>query len=134
VVTTPTTPICDGLVLCRILSCNGLFVNFMLYGLFVNSNVVMDSNFILCTICFLCNYGFNVSVIILLMNLLLFLHFIHFFSLKLVIFGGLIGPLKIRCTIFGRPLFSAASCFRRPRGSRRKSTLFFGGCSGDHRK
>jgi hypothetical protein len=45
------TQICDGLVLCRILSCNGLFVNFMLhglfvnfmlYGLFVNSDVVMD--------------------------------------------------------------------------------------------
>jgi hypothetical protein len=73
VVTTPTTPICDGLVLCRIMSCNGLFVNFMLYGLFVNSDVVMDifvncdhnSNFILCTICELCNCGFNVSVIIL---------------------------------------------------------------------
>ena len=73
------TQICDSLVLCRILSCNGLFVNFMLYGLFVNSDVVMDSNFILCTICELCNCGFNVSVIILLMNLLLFLHFIQFF-------------------------------------------------------
>jgi hypothetical protein len=42
VVTTLTTPICDGLVLCRILSCNELFVNFMLYELFVNSDVVMD--------------------------------------------------------------------------------------------
>jgi hypothetical protein len=58
VVTTPTTPICDGLVLCRIVRCNGLFVNFMYYGLFVNSDVVMDSNFILWTICELCNYGF----------------------------------------------------------------------------
>jgi hypothetical protein len=48
-------------------------------------------------------------VIILLINLLLFLHFIQiFFSLKIVIFGGLIGPPKIRCPIFGRPLFSAA--------------------------
>ena len=60
-------------------------MNFMLYGLFVNSDVVMNifvncghnSNFILCTICELCNCGFNVSVIILLMNLLLFLHFIQ---------------------------------------------------------
>jgi hypothetical protein len=48
-VTTPTTPICDGLVLCRIVRCNGLFVN---------SDVVMDSNFILWTICELCNYEF----------------------------------------------------------------------------
>jgi hypothetical protein len=40
-------------------------VNFMLYGQFVNSVVVMDSNFILWTICELCNCGFNVSVILL---------------------------------------------------------------------
>jgi hypothetical protein len=40
-------------------------VNFMLYGLFVNSDVVMDSNFMLWTICELCNCGFNVSVILL---------------------------------------------------------------------
>jgi hypothetical protein len=65
VVTTPMTPIFDGLALSRIVCCNGLFVNFMLYGLFVNSDVVMDSNFILWTICELCNYGFNVSVILL---------------------------------------------------------------------
>jgi hypothetical protein len=65
VVTTPTTPICDGLSLCRIVRCNGLFVNFMLYGLFVNSDVVMDSNFMLWTICDLCNCGFNDSVILL---------------------------------------------------------------------
>jgi hypothetical protein len=38
------------------------------------------------------------------MNLLLFLHF----SLKFVIFGGLRVPPKIKNTIFGRPLFSAA--------------------------
>jgi hypothetical protein len=65
VVTTPTTPIFDGLALCQIVCCNGLFVNFMLYGLFVNSDVVMDSNFLLWTICELCNCGFNVSVILL---------------------------------------------------------------------
>jgi hypothetical protein len=65
VVTTPTTPICDGLVLYRIVCFNGLFVNFMLYRLFVNSDVVMDSNFILWTICELCNCRFNVSVILL---------------------------------------------------------------------
>jgi hypothetical protein len=52
VVTTPTTPICDVvLVLCRSVRCNGLFVNFMLYELFVNSDVIMDSNFMLWTIC-----------------------------------------------------------------------------------
>jgi hypothetical protein len=50
-------------------------------------------------------------VIILLMNLLLFLQFSQFFSLKLVIWWQGTGPPKIRC-------------FRRPRDSRRKSTLF----------
>jgi hypothetical protein len=52
-------------------------VNFMLYGLFVNSDVVMDSNFMLWTICELCNCHF--IVIILLMNFLLFFAFFHFF-------------------------------------------------------
>jgi hypothetical protein len=52
-------------VLCQIVRCNGLFLNFMLYGLFVNSDVVMDSNFMVWTICELCNCGFNVSVILL---------------------------------------------------------------------
>jgi hypothetical protein len=57
VVTTPTRQrprYVMVLVLCRIVRCNGLFVNFMLYGLFVNSDVVMDYNFILWTICELC--------------------------------------------------------------------------------
>jgi hypothetical protein len=58
-------------------------VNFMLYGLFVNSNVVMDSNFMLSSICELCNCGFNVSAIYcdyIVDNLLLFfLHFFNFF-------------------------------------------------------
>jgi hypothetical protein len=40
-------------------------VNFMLYGLLVNCDVVMDSNFMLWTIYELCNCGFNVSVILL---------------------------------------------------------------------
>jgi hypothetical protein len=66
--------------------------------------------------------------------------FFSIFSLKLVIFGGLRGPPK-------KVLFSAdhyfqrpgigppkISCFRRPRGSHRKSTLIFGGCSGGCRK
>jgi hypothetical protein len=51
VVTTPTTRYVMVLVLCRIVRYNGLFVKFMLYGLFVNSDVVMDSNFMLWTIC-----------------------------------------------------------------------------------
>jgi hypothetical protein len=38
-------------------------VNFMFYGLFVHSYVVMNSNFILWTICELCNCGLNVFVI-----------------------------------------------------------------------
>jgi hypothetical protein len=40
-------------------------VNFMLYGLFVNCDVVIDSNFMLWTICELSNCVFNVSVILL---------------------------------------------------------------------
>jgi hypothetical protein len=57
VVTTPTRQrprYVMVLVLCRIVRCNGLFVNFMLYGLVVNSDVVMDYNVILWTICELC--------------------------------------------------------------------------------
>jgi hypothetical protein len=40
-------------------------VNFMFYELFVHSDVVKNFNFILWTICELCNCGFNVSVILL---------------------------------------------------------------------
>jgi hypothetical protein len=63
VVTTPMTRYVMLSDLCRIVRCNGLFVNFMFYGLFVHSYGVMNSNFILWTICELCNCGFNVFVI-----------------------------------------------------------------------
>jgi hypothetical protein len=109
-------------VLCWNLHCNGLFVNFMLYGLFVTSDVVMDSNFMLWTIYELCNCGFNVSVILLwLYCWWICCYFLYFFkknSLKLLIFGGLSGPPKIRSTIFGKSLFSVA------RGQTAENRLF----------